>query len=719
MSTRFSSWFQWVAALVAGAVAHTATATDLHLYSLSARGQVGTGSSVMISGFSIPAGASKTMLLRAAGPSLSSYGVSGVLANPLLEVYNAAGTKVTSNDDWSSALSSTFSAAGAFSFTTGALDSALVATLEPGNYTAVVSGVGSTTGVSLVEFYDISGTATPLYSISTRGQVGTGDNVLITGFSVTGDSTTERRRLLLRGVGPTLANYGVSSSALLANPQLTLYDASGAVVAVNDDWGTVVTPSSPASAVMTSVMSTAGAFAYTGTSSQDAALLVDVPAGNYTAVIKGVNDTTGVALAEVYDVGALSVGPTTPWFTVEPASTSVAVGTSVTLRSVASGSGTLSYQWNKAGTAINGATANTYTIASPTTSDAGVYTVTATNAGGSVTSSAATLTVTSTTTASNTAAVVAAANAFAATLTTSQQSSFQLAWSLTTARHWSNLPAASVSRNGVAWSALSTTQRTAATTLINSALSTTGLTLWQGLQAADDYLNANGGGSSYGAGTYYISVLGTPSTTSFWLLQLTGHHITYNIAFNGTYQSPTPLFLAIEPKGSFTQSGTTYDPMQAQREAVAALVAALPSYSGSALSGTYSDVVHGANGTGNIDGTYPKSYPTGTSGRGVLYASLSTADQAKVQTVIKSYVNTQATECADALLTAYLSDAALAETYVAYAGTAGVTTRNSYIRVDGPRVWIEFSVQNGVIFSSDIHYHTIWRDKLADYGGNF
>ncbi|HKX42983.1 MAG TPA: DUF3500 domain-containing protein, partial [Burkholderiaceae bacterium] len=279
-----------------------------------------------------------------------------------------------------------------------------------------------------------------------------------------------------------------------------------------------------------------------------------------------------------------------------------------------------------------------------------------------------------------------------------------------------NLPAALVARNGVTWGSLSTAQQTAARTLIATALSSTGNTLHIGLQAADDYLNANGGGSSYGAGQYYIAFLGTPSTSDFWMLQLTGHHLTYNIAFNGTYKSPTPLFLGVEPKGSFTQSGTTYDPMEAQRTAMSNLGSALTAYSGAQLSGTYSDLLFGANGTGNIDGTCPRSYSSVTE-HGLLYTSLSSTDQALVQAVINAYVNTQASEYASDLLGAYLDSTALASTYVAYSGSGTVTTKGNYFRIEGPRVWIEFSVQSGVIFSTDIHYHTIWRDKVGDYGG--
>jgi len=407
-----------------------------------------------------------------------------------------------------------------------------------------------------------------------------------------------------------------------------------------------------------------------------------------------------------------------PTITTQPASLSVTAGSSATFSVVASGSDTLSYQWRKGSSAISGATSSSYTISSVASSDAGSYDVVVTNSVGSVTSSAATLTVTTTSSGSSSlsADVYTAATTFYNTLSTSQQSTVQLSWSLDTARKWSNLPAALVARNGINWGSLSTAQQTAASTLIATALSSTGKTLWEGMQAADDYLAANGGGSSYGNGQYYIAFIGTPSASSFWMLQLTGHHLTHNIAFNGSYKSPTPLFLGIEPKGSFTQSGTTYDPMEAQRTAMSNLGTALTSYSSAKLSGTYSDLLFGANGSGNIDGSCPRSYSSVTE-HGLLYSSLSSTDQALVQTAIKAYVNTQATEYADDLLAAYLDSTALASTYVAYSGSGTVTTNGNYFRIEGPRVWIEFSVQRGVIFSSDIHYHTIWRDKSADYGG--
>jgi hypothetical protein len=153
--------------------------------------------------------------------------------------------------------------------------------------------------------------------------------------------------------------------------------------------------------------------------------------------------------------------------------------------------------------------------------------------------------------------VATAANAFLATLSSTQQATVQTSWSLATARKWSNLPAAMVTRNGLAWGALSSAQQQAARNMIASALSSSGNTLHAGLQTADTYLNSIGGGGSYGAGQYYIAFLGTPSSSGLWMLQLTGHHLTYNITYNGSYASATPMFLGVEPKASFTYGGST------------------------------------------------------------------------------------------------------------------------------------------------------------------
>lgn len=410
---------------------------------------------------------------------------------------------------------------------------------------------------------------------------------------------------------------------------------------------------------------------------------------------------------------------TAPTLTTQPASQSVAAGASVTFSAAASGDSPLAFQWRKSGTAISGATAESFSIASVTASDAGDYDVVVSNAAGSATSAIAVLTVTSATGGSLSADVTAAAQAFLATLSSTQQSAIQLAFSVDTARRWSNLPASFVTRNGIGWGGLSSAQKTAARTLIQTALGVTGAQLQFDMQAADNDLVSSFGANSseYGEDHYFIAFLGTPSATSMWMLQLSGHHLTYNLALNANFLSPTPVFLGVEPNSAFTVNGASVDPMLAQRTAMEQLAAALGSYPEALLSGTFDDILFGANGQGGIDGEMPKDYPTGATGRGVLYGSLSTADQAKARAVIQSYVATQADEVASELLEAYLSDSALAETYVAYGSGTSISTRGNYFRVDGPRVWIEWSVQNGILVRNDIHPHTVWRDKSADYGG--
>ena len=435
-------------------------------------------------------------------------------------------------------------------------------------------------------------------------------------------------------------------------------------------------------------------------------------AGSYDVVVT--NSAGSVTSATATVTVASSSGA--PAIVAQPTSQSVALGASVTLTVSVSGSGAMAYQWRHNGVAIAGANAVSYTIASARAFDAGSYDVVVTNAGGSATSVAATLDVVAASASAQGLASYTAAMAFYSTLSASQQAAVQLPWSLDTARRWSNLPAGFVARNGIMLGSLNSAQLAAATALIKVALGDTGSSLQSGMQAADDYLAANGGGSGYGSGNYYLAFLGAPSSTGFWMLQLTGHHLTWNLAYNGSYNAPTPMFLGIEPKASFVVGGVTYDPMLAQRSSMADLGAALTAYPAAQLTGTYADLLFGANGSGGIDGSCPRAYD-GVTTHGALYSSLSATDQALAQAAIRAYVNTQAAENANALLGAYLSSEALAQTYVAYAGTGSVTVNGNYLRIEGPRLWIEFSVQRGVVISSDIHYHTTWRDKFADYGG--
>ncbi len=437
--------------------------------------------------------------------------------------------------------------------------------------------------------------------------------------------------------------------------------------------------------------------------------------------------TSSTSSAVTVTITAASTTSTTT--TLAASATSPTYGTSVTFTATVSPSAATGSVTFYDGTTSLGAVTLTSGSAALSTSalTVGTHTITATYAGSSTyassTSAAVTVTVSAATTTTScssytgTPLIVCLAQAFYATLSSTQQTAVVYSYTRANAIIWSNLPTAMVSRNGLKIADLSSTQVTALQALLAAALSSEGYTREEQLRVADDYLAANGGGtSSYGAGRYFIAFLGTPSNTSTWQLQYGGHHYALNLTYNGTYVSATPFFLGVEPP-SFTVSGTTYAVMEKQRAAAYNLGQTLTSNSSAKLSGTFDDVVHGANGSTSHDDNYPQSYPT--SGRGVLYSSLSTSQQALIKTFIEAWVNDQNSTIASPLLSTYEDSTALASTYVGYSGTGAFTTQGDYIRVDGPRVWIEFVVQNGIVFQNGIHYHSIWRDKTADYGGDF
>ena len=436
-------------------------------------------------------------------------------------------------------------------------------------------------------------------------------------------------------------------------------------------------------------------------------------AGSYDVVVT--NSAGSVMSAKAF----LSVDSASgaPAIVAQPASQAVAPGAGVTLTVSASGSGTMAYQWRHNGAAIAGATAVSYTLAAARAFDAGSYDVVVTNANGVATSAAATLEVTAAgSTSPHSLATFTAALAFYNTLAPDQQSSLQLTWSLDTARRWSSLPDAMVARNGLALGGLNAAQQAAAVALIKTALGDTGSSLQLGVQAAGDYLAANGGGNPDGSGNVHVAFLGTPSATGFWMLQLSGHHATWNLAFNGRGDSPTPAFFRIEPKAAFTVDGVAYDPLLVQRSAIAGLGAALLRYPAAQLAGSVPGLLFGADGAGNTDGTCPRAVDTVTT-HGVLYSRLAASDQALAQTAIRAWVDTQAIERANTLLGAYLNSQALAQTSVAYAGTGSVDVPGNYLLIEGPRLWLEWSVQRSAVNGSDVQYQATWRDKFADYGG--
>lgn len=354
----------------------------------------------------------------------------------------------------------------------------------------------------------------------------------------------------------------------------------------------------------------------------------------------------------------------------------------------------------------------------------------ASGAGGSNTAGASAC-VSDPTTAAHTAAVVSAAGALLAALTIEQQSAIKYDKTLANAQQWSNFPTTFVQRNGVRIGDMSAEAQAAAVALASVAAGPTGATLLNELREADEFLVTDGKASSndYGRGLYYFSIHGDPSTSAGWMLQIAGHHLAYNFTYNGKCTSATPLFDGAEPM-DWTDGDEVHSPLEAQRSLSIALIQSISSMADAKLSGTFNDLVNGpaaggppggGSSGGNGDAKYPSSlnYPTGSTGRGVLVSTLSEEQKQQVKVVIESWVKNVAAPVANVLLASYESDEALAQTYVAYAGSIDLSTQGSYIRIDGPRVWIEDSVQGGIVYKGVVHHHTIWRDKVADYGADY
>jgi hypothetical protein len=252
---------------------------------LSTRGVIGTGDNVLIGGFVITGHEPKTIVLRALGPSLRRFGLSGVLSDPVLSLYNSSRNLVATNDNWQSDAHSN-DIQNSHLAPANPLESATLQTLSPGAYTVVVSGSGATSGTGLVELYDLSPQSeSRLANISTRGSVGTGDNVLIAGFIVgdVGSST-----VIVRALGPSLGSFGVDHP--LGDPVLEIYDSNGSLIASNNNWH----DDNNASLVQRNALAPPNG--------SESALVLHLPAGAYTAIVRGASNGQGIGLAEVYTV---------------------------------------------------------------------------------------------------------------------------------------------------------------------------------------------------------------------------------------------------------------------------------------------------------------------------------------------------------------------------------------------------------------------------------
>jgi hypothetical protein len=281
------------------------------LGNLSTRGQTGLGGDVLISGLVVTGTSPKQILIRAAGPALANFGVSGALNKPILTLFDSTNTPIATNTGWNqspndSDIRSASIAAGAFAFPENSADSAMLIRLLPGSYTAQVTGVNNTTGTTLIETYDMESVQTmqsKMINISSRGVVGSGQNIIIPGISVGGSSS---RILLIRAVGPTLGTFGVAGT--LSNPTISVVQTVNGInttLATNDDWESQNSTVTFTAAEVRDLSTKAGAFTLPS-GSKDAALLFSTSTNtSYTVLVSGANGETGVALVEVYDVTGL------------------------------------------------------------------------------------------------------------------------------------------------------------------------------------------------------------------------------------------------------------------------------------------------------------------------------------------------------------------------------------------------------------------------------
>jgi hypothetical protein len=259
------------------------SALPAHLLNISTRTHVETGDNVLIGGFIIAGKGTKRVVLRGIGPSLTAVGVKGALADPVLELHKPGGAVMT-NDNWYTQRINVSTTGIA---PTNNKESAIVAELPAGSYTAILRGKDDTSGIGLVEIYDLNtAAAAELINISSRGFVASGDNVLIGGVIV-GPSGSKGSRVLLRAMGPSLVRSGIASPLL--DPTLELHNKDGAIIASNDNW-----KDTQQAAIQTTGVPPSD--------DRESAIVFTALPGNYTAIVRGRNGATGLALVEVYNL---------------------------------------------------------------------------------------------------------------------------------------------------------------------------------------------------------------------------------------------------------------------------------------------------------------------------------------------------------------------------------------------------------------------------------
>jgi hypothetical protein len=243
----------------------------------------------------------KRVIIRAIGPELSQYAVPDVLAGPTLELHDGTGALIASNDSWLHTIIGGIITSdqvrdirNSGHAPTDGRESAIIAELPAGNYTAIVRGVNNTIGVALAEVYDLGPESNSmLANVSTRALVQIGDNVMIGGFIIHG---TQPKRVILRAIGPELSQYGVPN--VLPDPTLELHDGTDALIASNNDLQHTIIGGIITRGQVLDIRNSG----YAPGNQNESAIIAELPAGNYTAIVRGVNNMTGVALVEVYDL---------------------------------------------------------------------------------------------------------------------------------------------------------------------------------------------------------------------------------------------------------------------------------------------------------------------------------------------------------------------------------------------------------------------------------
>ncbi len=263
--------------ILSGAVAPTALALNL-----ASRANVQPGENVTIGGFIITGSVAKRLVLRGIGPSLNDRAIPGALADPTIELFDQAGASLAFNDDWRATQETEITAT--MLAPTKDLESGIVRTLAPGNYTVVLSGKDGAGGIGLVEIYDTDTANSTLANVSTRGAVGLGDEVLIGGIIVGSGANVIT---VVRAIGPSLTSAGISNPLL--DPVLDLFDSNGLQIGTNDDWK----DGQPTAAKATLLAPG---------DEREAVIVASLAPGNYTAVVRGKGSATGVALVEMYRV---------------------------------------------------------------------------------------------------------------------------------------------------------------------------------------------------------------------------------------------------------------------------------------------------------------------------------------------------------------------------------------------------------------------------------